>query len=115
MTENQRNTEPFTRVTHGEIQASVILEAGSYKNEWFERRAEEGVTGSGSDWASLADVFLQEKMPHLDGIVKFDPESSMFAAYSGDPESLRLFIYGFKDACEDDVLIRSLFSRAILD
>ncbi len=37
--------------------ASVCLEVGSYRNEIFEARAEEGFEGSGYDWASLARVF----------------------------------------------------------
>ncbi|OWR31407.1 hypothetical protein CDO73_06665 [Saccharibacillus sp. O23] len=115
MTETERSMEPFKWVRHDGGKASVILNAGMYKNEVFEERADEGFEGGGYDWASLAAVFLQEKMPHLVGRVKFDPEADMFAAYSDDPEALELFVYAFKDACEDDALIRDLFSRAELD
>jgi len=113
--EAKRGMEPFKWVDHGEGKASVILSAGLYKNEVFAERADDGFEGSGYDWGSLAAVFLEEKMPHLADRVKFDPEADMFAAYSDDVEALELFVYGFKDACEDDALIRDLFSRAELD
>ncbi|OWA37295.1 hypothetical protein B9G55_04320 [Saccharibacillus sp. O16] len=115
MTEQQRSLEPFVWVEHEGGNASVILNVGDYHTELFQRRADEGFEGSGYDWASLAAVFLQEKMPHLVGRVKFDPEGSMFAAYSDDREALELFIYAFKEACENEPLIQDLFSRAELD
>ncbi|MDO3411882.1 Imm51 family immunity protein [Saccharibacillus sp. CPCC 101409] len=115
MTEQQKSLEPFKWVEHEGGKASIILTAGIYKDEIFATRAEEGFEGSGYDWTSLAAVFLEEKMPHLADRIKFDPEGDMFSAYSDDPESLDLFILGFKEACEDDALIADLFSRAELD
>ncbi len=106
--------KPFFWVAH-ETSVSVCLSIGDYKNEIFESRSEEGFEGSGYDWASLAAVFLTEKMPELEGIVKFDPEGSMFCAYSSDSEALKQFILGFKEACENESLIQDLFSRAELD
>jgi hypothetical protein len=106
--------KPFTWVEH-ESSVSVIMDVGDYKNEIFEAREDEGFEGGGYDWQSLAQVFLGEKMPKLVGIVKFDSEASMFCAYSDCSESLKQFAEGFKAACEDDTLIRDLFSRAELD
>jgi hypothetical protein len=54
-------------------------------------------------------------MPELEGTVDFDPEASMFVAYSKDREALKKFILAFKEACENDTLIQDLFSRAELD
>ncbi len=39
----------------------------------------------------------------------------MFCAYSSDIEALKEFALLFKEACEDDKLIRDLFLRAELD
>lgn len=94
---------------------SVILSVGNYKTEVFAAREEEGFEGNGYDWASLAAVFLEEKMPALAGVVQFDPEAGMFCAYSSDGDALIAFATAFKQACEDDALIRDLFSRAELD
>ncbi len=106
--------KPFFWVTH-ETSSSVCLDAGVYKAEIFAAREEEGFEGNGYDWTSLAQVFLQERKSHLAQDVRFDPEAGMFCAYSANAASLKEFILDFKEACENDALIRDLFSRAILD
>ncbi len=95
--------------------ASVCLNAGMYLQELFDTRAEEGFEGSGYDWGSLAQVFLDEKCSGLQEKINFDPEADMFCAYSEDKDSLAEFILQFKKACEDNTLISDLFSRAELD
>ncbi|WP_288447762.1 immunity 51 family protein [uncultured Chryseobacterium sp.] len=106
--------KPFFWVEHSNS-FSVGLDAGSYKQEIFDTRADEGFEGNGYDWASLADVFIQEKRPDLIDIIHFDPEAGMFCAYSSDLEKLKEFILNFKNTCEDETLLKDLFSRAELD
>jgi len=106
--------KPFFWVEHT-TSASVCLNVGEYKVEIFQTREDEGFEGNGYDWGSLAKVFLEEQRPELIGVIKFDPEAGMFCIYSSDKESLKYFILSFKEACEDDVLIQHLFSRAELD
>lgn len=106
---------PFKLVDQGERGMSVILPVGSYLTELFASRADEGFEGSGYDWTSLAFVYLAEQMPDLQGLIRFDSEGSMFCAYSSDREALQAFAVGFKQACENEALIRDLFSRAELD
>lgn len=106
--------QPFVWVVHsGSV--SIILNVGDYKTDVFAERAEEGFEGNGYDWASLASVFLKEQMPELVEVVRFDPEASMFCAYSANSAALYRFAAAFKAACEDNDLIRDLFSRAELD
>jgi len=105
---------PFFWVEHEES-ASVCLTAFEYLQEVFDTRADEGFEGGGYDWGSLAQVFLDEKCPDLQMKISFDPEASMFCAYSKDKEALADFILRFKKACEDKPLILDLFSRAELD
>lgn len=105
---------PFRWVEH-EGSASVVLEAGNFRPEIFATRADEGFEGGGYDWASLAQVFLDERQPGLREVVQFDPEASMFCAYSSDASALRTFVTSFKATCEDDAVIQDLFSRAELD
>ncbi|OAB26346.1 hypothetical protein PMSM_26940 [Paenibacillus macquariensis subsp. macquariensis] len=107
--------KPFVLRVQDNGSASVILNVGTYKKEIFKSREDEGFEGGGYDWGSLAAVFLEEKMPELVDIVQFDPEASMFCAYSDNREAIQRFVLGFKDACEDDDSIRDLFSRAELD
>ncbi|WP_289661934.1 immunity 51 family protein [Flavobacterium panacagri] len=106
--------KPFFWVEHGKS-VSVCLNVGQYKIEIFQSREEEGFEGNGYDWGSLATVFLEEQKPELREVVKLDPEGSMFCAYSSDADALKKFILSFKEACENDSLIRDLFSRAELD
>ncbi|ASJ20507.1 immunity 51 family protein [Brachyspira hampsonii] len=110
----EKQIEPFFFVEH-ENTASLCLNVGEYKVEIFEEREDEGFEGGGYDWQSLAIVFLEERVPDLKGIIDFDSESSMFCAYSSNIEALKKFALLFKEACEDDKLIRDLFSRAELD
>jgi hypothetical protein len=105
---------PFFWVEH-ENSVSVCLYVGDYKTDIFETREEEGFEGNGYDWASLAEVFLEEQKPEFVDIVNFDPEGSMFCAYSSDVVTLKAFIIAFKEACENKTLILDLFSRAELD
>ncbi len=107
--------KPFMLIEHDNGSASVILNVGTYKNEIFQSRKDEGFEGGGYDWGSLAAVFLEEKMPEMVDIIHLDPEASMFSAYSDNREAIQSFVLGFKDACEDDDSIRDLFSRAVLD
>ncbi|MEK3696355.1 Imm51 family immunity protein [Paenibacillus sp. FSL R10-2199] len=109
------DVEPFIIVEQENGGKSVILNVGSYKAEVFAAREEEGFEGNGYDWGSLAAVFLEEQMPELAGIIRFDPEAGMFCAYASDGAAVVAFASAFKRACEDDVLIRDLFSRAELD
>ena len=110
----EEQIKPFFWVEH-ESSCSLCLNVGEYKTEVFEAREDEGFEGNGYDWGSLALVFLEEKMPELIDIVGFDPEGSMFCAYSKDKTALQKFALAFKNACEDDELINDLFSRAELD
>jgi len=95
--------------------ASVCLNVDEYLQEVFDTRANEGFEGNGYDWSSLAQVFLEEKCSDLQDKINFDPEGSMFCAYSTDKEALADFILRFKKACEDKPFILDLFSRAECD
>ncbi|MCK5855126.1 MAG: hypothetical protein KAG56_07885 [Sulfurovaceae bacterium] len=109
----EKEIAPFIWCKH-EDSVSIILNVGIYKNEIFKSREDEGFEGGGYDWASLAQVFLDEKASHLKSI-KFDPEGSMFCVYSSEEKELKEFILAFKNACEESELILDLFSRAELD
>jgi len=110
----QKTIEPFILV-YGESSTSVILDVGRYKHEIFLEREDEGFDGGGYDWASLATVFLEEKMPELKSDIGLDPESSMFCAYSKNKEALETFALAFHAMCENSDQMRDLFSRAELD
>ena len=110
----EKEISPFFWVDHDES-ASVCLDVGAYLQDVFDTREDEGFEGNGYDWASLAQVFVNECCLDLQEKVDFDPEAGMFCVYSKDKDSLLDFIIRFKKACEDKTLILDLFSRAELD
>ncbi|MCI8650486.1 MAG: hypothetical protein HFG20_10275 [Anaerotruncus sp.] len=103
--------KPFSWVEL-ESSYSVCMYVGDYKPELFESQDVFPGEGNGYDWASLAQVFLDERFAGRKDVIHFDPEASMFCAYSKDADALRQFILGFKAACEDDALVLDLLSRA---
>lgn len=114
MSNINKEIEPFFWVEH-ESTASVCLNVGEYKTEIFQSREDEGFEGNGYDWESLARVFIEEQAPSFIECIDFDSEGSMFCAYSEDKKALKEFVLQFKKACENEVLIMDLFSRAELD
>ena len=111
----EQKISPFFWVEHEDSASVCLSDVGSYKADIFAIRADEGFEGNGYDWGSLAAVFVQEQHPEWENLVKFDPEGSMFVAYSSDKKVLSAFILAFKQACEDNKLISDLFLRAELD
>lgn len=109
----EKEIAPFFWVEHNDG-ASVCLDVGEYLQEVFDTRADEGFEGNGDDWTSPAQLFLDEQCADLQGKIDFDPESSMFCAYSDDKDAPAEFILRFKKACEDKSVISDLFSRAEL-
>lgn len=115
MTDFHTQIHPFKWVEHDNSASVIMSDVGDYKQFIFDSRADEGFEGSGYDWQSLAIVFLEEQVPHLQDDISFDSESGMFCAYSDNVDALKEFILAFKNACENDELILDLFSRAELD
>lgn len=106
--------KPFEWVQYKE-RFSVCLETGGYLQDVFDVRSDEGFEGNGYDWESLAKVFLEERCQNLSDKLEFDSEADMFCVYSEDDKSLQDFICLFKETCEDEKLIKDLFSRAELN
>ena len=111
---------PFNLLVYDEdpqnVRGSLIYYPdGEYRQEVFDTREEEGFEGNGYDWASLALVFLEEKMPELSDAIDFDAEGSMFCAYSSNVDALSRFALGLKEFCDDIEAMKDLFSRAELD
>ena len=92
---------------------SLCLSAGErFLRDVFAARSDEGFKGNGYDWTSLAEAFIEEKMPEYGNVIQFDPEMGMFSAYADDADALARFAVAFRVACGDDALIRGLLARA---
>ena len=106
----QRKIEPF-KWSSSEDQHTLYLESDtSYLVDLFATRANDGFSGNGYDWESLAEIFLAEVYEGDDDSFEFDSEADTFVVYSEDGDALA----DFKEACEDENLIADLFSRAEL-
>lgn len=102
---------PFTMdIIDGNVSVTLYT-SHKYKKRLFKTRKKEGFDGSGYDWESLAQVFLQEKAPDLIEKIDFDSEHLCFVAYSTDEDAMKRFIIMFKETCENDKLITDIFSR----
>ena len=111
--ERQEKIAPFVIVETDDSQ-SVCHYVDAFKKEIFQTRADEGFIGNGYDWASLAEVFIVEKMPELATEIELDPEAGMFCAFSTNSDALQKFAIEFRAMCNDDKLMKDLFSRAEL-
>ncbi|MDO4878493.1 MAG: Imm51 family immunity protein [Neisseria sp.] len=107
--------EPFFW-SQGDSSVSFCLNIGTFRQEVFDRRADDGFEGGGYDWASLARVFLAERLPQFEQQVCFDPEADMFCAYAKheDEAALREFARAFRAFCDDEEAMGDLLSRAEL-
>lgn len=115
MTTFKQAIAPFLWVEHATGVSVIMNEVGDYQQFIFDSRADEGFTGNGYDWQSLAVVFLKETLPELVDVINFDSESGMFCAYSDNQTALNTFVVAFKKACENKALILALFQKAELD
>ena len=82
--------------------------------EVFEERGEEGWSGNGYDWTSVARVVVDERLPHLAALLDYDPEAGMFSA-KGPSEALDELGRELVAVYHDKKLLRDFLSRAELD
>ena len=106
--------KPF-KLVRGTDSTSLILSAGEWQQAVFDERADDGFQGSGYDWCSVADVFLDDTQPAWRDDIQFDPEADMFCVWSSKPESIAAFALAFHAACADTAHLRDMLSRAELD
>ncbi len=98
------------------VHPSLILsdQDMSLRESIFEEKKDEGWSGNGYDWTSIAQVIIDEKLSDLKGRLEFDPEAGMFSAI-GPSEALERLGAEMKRVFEDENLLRDILSRAELD
>lgn len=101
--------KPFTWVEH-DNNCSVCLEPDQLQYHVWQQ-AEQGFEVNGYDWENLAHIFIEDKHPEWAGIIRFDPESGMFTAYSSNTEILKSFVIAFKQMCEQETVLAEFISR----
>jgi hypothetical protein len=78
----------------------------------FEEKS--GWLGSGYDWASIARVVVQERLPDLMDDLIFHPEAGMFVA-TGSIEAVKRLGEEMKKVFDDEASIRDILGHAELD
>lgn len=66
----------------------------------------------GYAWHGVADALIRLRAPHLADKIKFDPESSMFAAYGPNRAALEELAALLKSAMDDHSLLRTALENA---
>jgi hypothetical protein len=104
----------------------ILMERGGYRSllltdehmaakfHVFEALGEDGWSGNGYDWNSIAQVVVAERLSELEGQLSFDPEAGMFSA-QGSRAALESLGRTLQAVFNDEDQIRDLLSRAQLD
>lgn len=98
----------------GNCRALVMLDASfAEKAHIFEERAEEGWSGNGLDWNSVAQVIIAEQLPKLASEFIFNSDVEFFSV-SGTMASLTLLGNALKITFDDEHILRDILFRAKL-
>jgi hypothetical protein len=71
-----------------------------------------GREGGGYGWHGVVDSLVRGKAPHLKRKVRYDPEASMFVAFSKDREALEQVAELIRRARADEALLREAIKQA---
>lgn len=115
MSDDRTSYAPFILMDRGNYRSLLLAEPGmEAKQHVFAEREDEGWSGSGYDWGSLAQVLVAERLPQLQGRLRFDPEAGMLSVV-GERADLEALGVALHAAYGDDDALRDLLSRAELD
>ncbi|MEH6414593.1 Imm51 family immunity protein [Pseudomonas sp. CGJS7] len=106
---------PFILMDRGGYRSLLLTdEHMAAKFAVFEELGEDGWSGNGYDWNSLAQVVVAERLPQWQAQLSFDSEAGMFSA-QGSREALQALGAAMQAVFRDDAQIRDLLTRAELD
>ncbi|HWX02547.1 Imm51 family immunity protein [Collimonas sp.] len=98
----------------GSCRALVLLDASfQEKAHVFEERGDEGWSGNGLDWNSVAHVIIAEQLPKLANEFTFSSDADFFSV-SGTMASLTLLGNALKITFDDEHVLRDILFRAKL-
>ena len=95
--------EPFQWVCMENGGASVDLDVGAYRKEFFLKYAEdfENECGNGYDWELFAERYMKKCFPDMTKSIQFDSESELFCIYSEHTEILEKFARELKRVTDE--------------
>ncbi|UHQ23510.1 immunity 51 family protein [Lysobacter sp. 5GHs7-4] len=106
---------PFILMDRGGYRALLLAEPGmEAKQHLFAEREDAGWSGNGYDWSALAQAVVAERLPQLQGRLRFDPEAGMLSV-GGERADLETLGTALRALYRDDDALRDLLARAELD
>jgi hypothetical protein len=100
---------PFRLMQHNDGSASLMLSEFDEGAAIFE---EFGLDAGGYAWHGVADALVRNRAQHLRRQLQYDPEASMFVAYSKDGAVLRELAALLRQALHDPALLREAIESA---
>jgi hypothetical protein len=74
-----------------------------------------GLDAGGYAWKGVVEALVRMRAPEIADRIKYDPESSMFAAYSNDRDALLRVAQLIREVQNDPVLLEEAITNAGLD
>lgn len=105
--------EPFVWIDMENGQWVVSLDAGNYRELFFQGHSEqfESDNGNGYDWEFLAEMFLESCFPEMIGSIQFDSEADEFCMYSDQKNALEVFALEFKKITDDLEIMEEVWNN----
>jgi hypothetical protein len=107
MTRNDSN--PWEILDHGDGTYSLGFDDFGPMAGVFE---EMGYEGGGYGWHGVVDALVRRKLPRIARDLEYDPEGSLFAALSDDPNALNEVAVLIQNAMADPALLRQALENA---
>ncbi|MFO0876310.1 MAG: Imm51 family immunity protein [Gemmataceae bacterium] len=106
---SDEDLQPFHLMQHNDGSASLMLTDFDEGADIFE---EFGLDAGGYAWHGVADALVRNRAKHLRRKLQYDPEASMFVAYSKDGAALRELAALLRQALREPALLREAIEAA---
>ena len=105
----EKDSESPLRIWKFEGKHHLSFDAFELTWETFEEMDQEG---GGYGWHGVMDALIRMKAPELVDKINFDPEASLFSAYSKDKDAIGLLAELMHQAIADPALLRQAIANA---
>jgi hypothetical protein len=109
MAKKKKQAEPFQLLEHKDGTISLMITDFDATAEVFEEMGQEG---GGYGWHGVVDALVRMKAPKIKKKIAYDPESSMFVAYSKDHKAIEQVGALIREAIQNPDLLREAIAKA---
>lgn len=105
--------KPFVWIDMRDGRGTVSLNAGIYRETFFQRHPEqfECSDGNGHDWEFFAETYLESCFPEMIGKIQFDSEADEFCMYSEEKSVLEEFSIELKKVTDNLENMEEIWSK----